>query len=595
MITDNVHRLMLSAAVVLGMGTLVACTDSDYDLSEVDMTIGLGNGELLIPTSSTDTILLKDVLKLNDSETVVEQENGDYYFQKDGDAVSPAHPFINQVTVMQSSANSADLNISLAGYLGQTAGRSAVQRLPITLKEEMIVQQFAYQGDLPNEVEELQGADVSNDLTLHVTFSEPIKAYVPEIAELSLELPAYMTLDKIQTSGTYQLTGSKLTLKNVSTAAPLTVSLSVSHLAFNKESGDLGKLSVENGKVMLAAGIRMGVSITNINTSVTGQDPTKCAISTSLNMGRDVTLTKVTGRFDPVIDLGNLGSAAVTGIPDFLTNEGVVIDLANPQIWLDIQSDLDVSGFVKGTLTATKNGSTTASIEIPDMPVLSNAVTHICICRDASAITDPSVHVVPVSELSTLLNPIPDRISFAGSAKADVQQTSDFLLGKQYTVVPSYRIVAPIAFGEQAKIVYTESFDDFNDDIKDFDVTDGTYIEMTADVESRIPAYLNVEAVAIDVNGNEMPQSEVAVKVEGEVKASADGQTVATSAIKVTLQPFKGALKNLDGLKLTISGAAQSEEGNAAITGKTLNAKKHSLVAKNIQIKLVGKAIADLN
>ena len=73
MITDNVHRLMLSAAVVLGMGTLVACTDSDYDLSEVDMTIGLGNGELLIPTSSTDTILLKDVLKLNDSETVVEQ------------------------------------------------------------------------------------------------------------------------------------------------------------------------------------------------------------------------------------------------------------------------------------------------------------------------------------------------------------------------------------------------------------------------------------------------------------------------------------------------------------------------------------------
>ena len=134
---------MLSAALLAGLGTLEGCTDSDFDLSQVDMTVGLGNGELSLPVGSTDTILLSDVLKLNDSETVVEQENGDYYFQKGGDAVSPAHPFINQVTVMQSSANSADLNISLAGYLGQTAGRSAVQRLPINLKEEMIVQQFA--------------------------------------------------------------------------------------------------------------------------------------------------------------------------------------------------------------------------------------------------------------------------------------------------------------------------------------------------------------------------------------------------------------------------------------------------------------------
>ena len=47
----NAKTICLVAAVsCVAMGT-VSCTDSDYDLSNVDMTVGLGGGELKLPVS----------------------------------------------------------------------------------------------------------------------------------------------------------------------------------------------------------------------------------------------------------------------------------------------------------------------------------------------------------------------------------------------------------------------------------------------------------------------------------------------------------------------------------------------------------------
>ena len=77
--------LMGLSIVALGTG----CTDSDYDLSSVDSTIGVGGEGLELPTSSTENIILDDVLKLNNSDFVKIAANGDYMFNKDGDEATP--------------------------------------------------------------------------------------------------------------------------------------------------------------------------------------------------------------------------------------------------------------------------------------------------------------------------------------------------------------------------------------------------------------------------------------------------------------------------------------------------------------------------
>ncbi len=593
---SKAKKLSLFTFAILSIGSFTGCIDNDYDLDGVDMTIGIGNGEFLLPSCSTDSIRLSEVLELNESETVVEKDNGDYYYLQDGNNVSPTHTKVDKITVVKHRGESQDFSFSVANYLHQSGKRTKTTNIPVDFNQKQVVYSFAYKGSIPNEVEELIVANTDGKITINTSFSPEVQKFVPVIAELSLELPSFLTIENVNSKLDHTQNGSKLVFKNVSTASNLKVDFTIGKIDFKKKSSPLGSLSTSNRNLSMNADIQMGIKINNIalGSSIDGAD--KCKITADMIINNDLVIEKVRGKFNPSIELDDLGSTDVTGIPDFLTNEGVVIDIDNPQIILNLESNLDVPGFIGGTLTAVKNGQKTANITIPEVKVLANATSKICICRNKSKVNQAAyTEVVEVPNLSTVLNPIPDHINFAGHSRADKTVEADFVLGKQYTIKPSYRIEAPLAFGENARIVYTDSFDDFNSDIKDIEVKDNTYIEFSGDIESKIPAYLNASAVAIDINGNEMPESEVKVAVDGEIKASADGKTPAVSTLKITMKPTKSALKKLDGLKFTVSGSAKSEKNTESVVGHTLNAKHHTLIIKNIKIKLVGQVIADLN
>ena len=593
---SKAKKLSLFTFAILSIGSFTGCIDNDYDLDGVDMTIGIGNGEFLLPSCSTDSIRLSEVLELNESETVVEKDNGDYYYLQDGNNVSPTHTKVDKITVVKHRGESQDFSFSVANYLHQSGKRTKTTNIPVDFNQKQVVYSFAYKGSIPNEVEELIVANTDGKITINTSFSPEVQKFVPVIAELSLELPSFLTIENVNSKLDHTQNGSKLVFKNVSTASNLKVDFTIGKIDFKKKSSPLGSLSTSNRNLSMNADIQMGIKINNIalGSSIEGAD--KCKITADMIINNDLIIEKVRGKFNPSIELDDLGSTDVTGIPDFLTNEGVVIDIDNPQIILNLESNLDVPGFIGGTLTAVKNGQKTANITIPEVKVLANATSKICICRNKSKVNQAAyTEVVEVPNLSTVLNPIPDHINFAGHSRADKTVEADFVLGKQYTIKPSYRIEAPLAFGENARIVYTDSFDDFNSDIKDIEVKDNTYIEFSGDVESKVPAYLNASAVAIDINGNEMPESEVKVAVDGEIKASADGKTPAVSTLKITMKPTKSALKKLDGLKFTVSGSAKSEKNTESVVGQTLNAKNHTLIIKNIKIKLVGQVIADLN
>ena len=56
------------AAGFLAVGS--GCTDSDFDLSNIDQTIGIGGDGLQLPTNSTENIVLDDLLDLNNSDFI---------------------------------------------------------------------------------------------------------------------------------------------------------------------------------------------------------------------------------------------------------------------------------------------------------------------------------------------------------------------------------------------------------------------------------------------------------------------------------------------------------------------------------------------
>lgn len=581
---------LLPAMTLLGGLALASCVNSDYDFNEVDATMGFGGEGLELPGSSTDTIKLADVLDLGDDDCVKVRPNGDYVFEQVGGNVEPAQPEIAPISVTQRQSVSYDIDINV-----EPATRSAgdARAVTVVLSADGDMQSFEYDGDKPAEVVGLDYAETDANLSFSLHFPAGLSSVVASLDEISIQMPSFMELSDVSANigadGSWSIDGSRIVFSNITTSRDLTVSARVSRLRFGV-SDELGSLAIEGDKIVLDG--RVHVSMNSVAT-VSGGSIEGLTASSDFAID-DMQITSVTGRFDPEIDLDNLGDVEITGVPDFLTDGNVRVDLYNPQILLTLNSDLNMGGFVGGTLTSWKDGQPIASVTVPEMAVRAGGMTEMCICRNGEGIEGYDV-VQVVPELSTLIETIPDRITFEGTARADRNQTCEFELGHRYTVQPAYRVEAPIAFAENAQIVYKDTIDEWHEDIEDFELSDNSYITFTANIENRVPAYLTLSAYAIDVDGQCMGDDEIKVEVSNTVIASADGETSSETPLTIRVSQNDGrALSRLDGLVFDVTASA-SDGGANPVEGMTLNSEKHFLIARDIKIKLVGTLIGDFN
>lgn len=144
-----------------------------------------------------------------------------------------------------------------------------------------------------------------------------------------------------------------------------------------------------------------------------------------------------------------------------------------------------------------------------------------------------------------------------------------------------------------ARIVYNDTIDGWTDDLEDIDLMAGSAIELTANVENKIPAYLTVSATAIDVQGKPIPENLIKVEVSSVINASEDGKTPVVTPLKIRLTEGEpGSVALVDGLTFRIE-AASGEEGAKSIVGQTINAYNHTLKARDIKVRLVGKIIVN--
>lgn len=563
-----------------------SCTDNDYDLNSIDTTIGIGGDGLEFPYLSTEVIPLKDVLELEDNGSVVEDPvNGDYVFRQDGADIDPVHPFIDKITVAQQQTTSNDVELVSSGSAGSRR-RARTTRAGGSLTADGWLQAFTYEGSTPKEVLDLSTAEVDASIELKVDFSS-VKDVASKFNNITISLPAFMTLSDIQCGHKFTIKGTSISFEDVSTASPLTLTAKVTALNFKEKNTTYGTLSLKNGKIEMNGKVHINASATIDRSGSTSNHK----ISSTMEMGSFV-VDAATGRFNPEISLSDLGDMTVNGIPDFLQGGNVVVDLYNPQIKLTTTSDMDIPGVVDGVIKSYKNGQLLATVNINDIPVDPNRTSTICICRRSEGISGFD-HVIVNENLSKLIETIPDRITFTANTHADSKNTYRYKLGHQYTVTTAYSLDAPIAFGENANIEYRDTLDGWNDDIQDYELAENSYITMDATVSSCVPAYMTIQATPVDVNGNAISADELSVDVDGSIEASKDGVAQTTSPVNIKIsQKQKGAMKKLDGIVFTVSGKANGEDG--AVTGITLNARKHSLKVENIKIKLVGKIIANL-
>lgn len=583
--------LLLASLLTLGF-SLTGCTNDDYDFDQIDATMGFGSGELEIPASSTMNIPLSDILELEEGGSVKIAANGDYLFQLTGSDASSASPMISPIVLRANSySNTLTLNASSAAKGTRAAG----SHLSFVSPKELM---FKYNGT-DAAVKSLKSAEVAGEIELKINLTlGGLSSAITNINKVTLTLPGYLEISRVEGNGNGvpMVNGSKITVENVSTSSNLRLTIKAKKLDFEKQDA-YGKVVIDNnGSINMDGYFDLGIeaNVTRVPTS---------ALSIGANVTvNDITLKSATGIFDPEINISSLGDVAVTGVPDFLSEDGVRADLDNPQIILSIHNDMDAAAKVSAKVISTKNGQNLATVQLPEMHIYKTTVTpvtKICICRHKTAeLTDQygAANVYEVSNLATLINQhIPDHVQITDvEAKADLSQEMTIEFGHNYNVVPSYEIYAPLAFAEDAVIEYADDFDGWNDDLDDLELSEGTYVRLTADAQNLVPATLIVEATPLGLEGADISNLiEVNVK-KGTVKASADGVKAATSPLEIELrEKVKGGLQKLDGLSYKVKGKA-SHDGTT-VTGINLNSEKHTLKLENIKVKLVGKVIGNFN
>lgn len=583
---------LLLASLLVGGFLVTGCTNSDYDFNEIDATMGFGGDGLELPASSTMDIPLKDVLDLEENGSVKLDDEGNYLFQLTGSGSSEANPKIEPIRLEGRSYN-ANIPISLSASAKATRSLTASSVIP-EVKEKM----FEYHG-VDKSVKSLTKANMK-PVTMKLTLGfSGISSVISKIKKATLTLPGYLSLNRVVGDGNDMptLTNSRIDIADISTSRDLVLTITSNKLLFSEQDA-YGTLSIaEDGKIDMDG--YFGLKIDDFE--LTGTPSTaNMSIAAKVEV-ENIELTSATGVFDPEVNFGTLGEVDVTGVPDFLSDDNVVADLANPQILLTINNEMNVAATVKATVTATKSGQTTATVQLPEMYIEKNSVsptTQICICREKTPELTAQYgekNVYAVSNLSTLINKIPDHVSIGNvEARADQSQEATVEFGKPYHITPSYEVYAPLAFGKDAVIEYSDQFDGWNDDIDDLELSENTYVRLTADAISKVPAALILEATPLGVGGADFSNLiEVNIK-KGEVSASTDGETAVTSPLEVEIrEKVKGGLKQLDGLSYKIQGKAT--HNGTTVEGITLNANKHTLKLNNIKVKLVGKIIGDFN
>lgn len=567
---------VLPALIVVGSLWFTSCADSNYDLGDLDMTIAVGSEDgILLPVCSTQEMILDDILDIDNSDCIDTLNGGNYVFKKIGDDVKPAEPQVDIVNV--SKQTSVDMN----PIIGPSSKPENFDLVPIGTEFEGTggtftkeINTFNYSADKPDDVVELQHAIIEGKVTLNLSFNNDLQQYLTHFTSFNIEFPSYMTLGN-PSNGT--LIGNTLKLGAIRTDTPISTTIDIQELRF-QEISEANRLVIENGKITMLGDVKVTVTYPNPVKKGNG-DITKMQINSTTQIST-IQIKSATGKFDPKIDINDVGNIDISDVPDFLNDPDVKISLLDPQITLTVNSNVDLDAIIDGTLTSYFKDGKTKSVTIPNILLPRNNNSKILICRQPK--TEPYkdfTKVYVVEELSSLIEKIPEKITFKADARADKDAIGTINLGQKYNITTAYNFESLLELMAGSVIVYNDTIDDWNEDLEDITLSKDAEVVVTFDVNNKMDADLQISAIPIDKDNHD-----ISSKIS--ITNATVGANASTKDVMLTIkQKDTDALNVLNGI--VIKAVATSTKATP------LNARTQTIKLDNIRAMLKGKVVID--
>lgn len=377
----------MSGLVVLGGLMVASCADSNYNLSDLNKTIAIGNDEgfALVGNNTTTDMQLKDFLdELIDTAGVIKiSSDGSYYFTRgsdDGD-ISDAWPMVDEVEMTISSDRENSFDYDMNGmidedYPGAASGlRRAAADLNTSNRPEEVFHFEFNSLEQVAEVLHVSLAELRSGIDIRLTPSEELRPLWENIEQIALRLPEYLMLEFSKDGKSLVSEGNVLKLsKELLSSENTLIHVKLDGVNFNDyqepdpETGWQLKY-ISDSTSYIVGGVVMDVWYTPVAPTSAHAARARAAAAegglflncTSIIEDK-ITLTSATGFFAPKIDLKKgkgadepVGEFAInrSDLPDFMLDKEVRLNVHNPEIRVKIGSNLGMKGYIsKAVMTA---------------------------------------------------------------------------------------------------------------------------------------------------------------------------------------------------------------------------------------------------
>ena len=606
--------LLASGAICLSTSLLcTGCIDDSYDLSkDIDLTVGLGGDGLAVRLGNTEPIKLDNILDVDQSVKLDGMNR--YYLVEDGTTeVSFDVPNVS-THVSRSLINTSYHVIDYAAARTQFEQEYGVSvpdgttfAVPSGFKVSGMAEGQSHVkfnvSNVHEAIVQLQSVKVQ---PLHLMLrvenrsAANMKFDITSMDNLRIELPQMLELAGTSNG---RLEGNTLVVDHVDcTRSSLVADVTVSGIRMGADGTPTAdrhiNFSDANSSISLEGTINFTTTAqfnigptdyADVNFSVTANEHDPSADA-------NVVVTTATGRFNPEIapDVDPINVAE--SLPDFLQDEAVSLPVTNPTVrfeadMTDIPADLNFSAL----LTAEKAGKADVKLNLPAQgkATLQTGRPNTLYFYQGTAPYDPQ-QAVPataqthqVNNIASLINPLPDDIRInIGGGRVQVPNDKSYTieLGRNYTSEARYAVFVPFEFSHGLTIVYNDSTNSMNDDLKDYSAEG---VRINAKVENTIPLALVGSIRAVDVNGNELPGirfSEVSIQA-----GNGDETPVVTDVVVEAKLDNPDDLKRVDRFFFNVHAAS----GETTATHTLVSTQYLRLT--DVRLRLTGRVTANLN
>ena len=587
---------------------IASCTDKDFSFSDIDSTIGIGNGDFTIyGNNSTELVPLGKVLELKESDFVRIAENGDYVFMRCDSNQKTSVSVLDPIVLSAKTYVAYELYEDLSKWLPNSGKRRAMAGFSIPLEGTLL--SFEYESmDVPKEITALEHIGGRGEMALHVKMSEQTARFLKKVQHFELQLPAYMEIENASLNGISCEVSSdnRIMMDDVRVVnGVIIVKATVVGMNLRNDASHGDLIEFIPGKKVSVKGTvtaHCKIDITDIDFGAILSSFPEIRIGAVLEEHADVVIESATGCFDYTFEYDDLGSFELNNIPDFLDDLDVCLDLYDPHLNLAFYNELPVDGLLSGNIVSRdEDNNELAIVKVPEFRIRGNGQTVVSI-RKKNSTTKGDTVVVVVPNMTDVIKRIPHSLSLEDvKARSDSHKTGTVVLGKEYTISSDLELIAPLAFDDEAQIEYVDTVSGLNNTLKKLSLKENAqgkldgYLIAEGDIENKIPAYLQLSVFALDLNGDSIRSDRIEFEVNNVIAGSKDGSAVVTHVIVKGTPRDNEVFRQMDSICFRIVGSATDEAGNNPLSGVTLNAEKQTLKASNVVVRIHGVWVGDFN